>query len=350
MAQFIQNDKTFTADEDVTKYKLAAIKPGSTSTPLGVQLCEPHQNPIGTFYSEKSSGSVVTVRMFNHYATFEMTAGAAISKGAKVYPGPSGFIYPYGVQGAIGIAQQAATASGDVIEVLYAPIAVEDDEDVQFFRYDFSHYIDADQWTAVNDDGGSVAVGDGYPAAMAITATLTNNDQTWAVSTIEMAQFTALKPIRFKAVVRLTETNVDDANIFVGLANAITNDHLQDDGAGPPASYSGMLFFKVDGGTVWQAEVSDAAEQDTDTNAGAFTSGAWHTLEAWWWPTSSTLFNAEFMVDGTVGAALLADGGTNGLTDYASATDMEFGLGVKCGSGVAEVLYARLVEVAQYVG
>jgi hypothetical protein len=351
MASYIQGEnKTFKANEDVTMYRLAALEPSSTDTPFGVNYCQPHQKPIGVFFKDTSSGYDVSVRMFQQYSSYAVYAGAAISKGAKVYPGLDGKVYPYGVQGAIGIAQAAASAAGSIIEILYNPIDADEDEDLQVARYDFTHYIDSDQWTAINNDGGSVAIGDGYPGAMAITATTTDNDQTWVKGTAEHYKFVNNKPLYMKAVVKLTESNTDDANVFVGMANAVADDHLQDNGAGPPASSSHICFFKVDGGTVWQAEISDAAEQDTDTSAGSFTSGSWHKLEFWFWPTGSATAEANFYVDDTLGAELVVDGGTNGLTDYASATDMQLALGVKCGGGNPEVLYARLVEAVQYVG
>jgi hypothetical protein len=63
--------------------------------------------------------------------------------------------------------------------------------------------------------------------------------------------------------------------------NAPAANHLQDDGAGPAASYSGAVFFKTDGGTTWNFETSLAGAQITTALAATSPNGAadWHSLK-----------------------------------------------------------------------
>lgn len=85
------------------------------------------------------------------------------------------------------------------------------------------------------------------------------------------------QPLRFEASITVTEHNTDDANFLIGLVEFTTaamsaTVPIASNGAGPPADYSGAVFFKVDGGTVWQAETSNSTSsgtQNTDTDVGA---------------------------------------------------------------------------------
>lgn len=198
---------------------------------------------------------------------------------------------------------------------------------------DFPYFVSTDLWTSVLTDSGTAAVSDAVGGVLTLTCsdgTVADNDEAYAKSTTEVFKFAASKPIRLEARVKLTEANTDDANILVGLLDAVGANSLLDNGGGPPASYSGMVFFKVDGGTVWQAETSIAGTQDTDTSAGAFTSATWHNLRIEWVPASDTSGTAKFYVDGVLGA-------TSTFT-YTGATEMQAVLGVKNGGANNESL------------
>lgn len=79
--------------------------------------------PIGvTEQAAFAAGDVISVRLLNSCGTIEMTAGAAITAGATVFGIANGKIDDAdpssGVK--VGVALEAATANGDIIEVLPA--------------------------------------------------------------------------------------------------------------------------------------------------------------------------------------------------------------------------------------
>jgi hypothetical protein len=154
----------------------------------------------------------------------------------------------------------------------------------------------------------------------------------------------------FEARVQYTEANTDDANILVGLLDAVGANSLQDNGAGPPSSYSGAVFVKVDGGTVWQCETSVTTTQTTTELTAAnvnnlakraVTAGgaAYQTLRIEYMPYSATNAYVTFFVDGVAVAQ----------HDYVftSATEMQIGLGVKNGGANLETLNVDYVVCSQ---
>jgi hypothetical protein len=154
----------------------------------------------------------------------------------------------------------------------------------------------------------------------------------------------------FEARVQFTEAATNAANILVGLLDAVGANSLVDNGGGPPSSYSGAVFFKVDGGTRWQAETSNSTTQTTDdlvsTNVNNLskktqTAGgsAYQTLRIEYMPYSSTNAYVSFFVDGVLCCQ----------HDYifTSATEMQIGIGVKNGTATNELLNVDYVVCTQ---
>jgi hypothetical protein len=134
--------------------------------------------------------------------------------------------------------------------------------------------------TSVVTDGGSATSTVGSFLTLN-TVDATDNDETYVGASVPGTLLAAGKDIWFEARVRLTEANVDDANIIIGLSSLYSSDILVNNGAGPAADYSGIVFFKVDGGTVWQVENSTdvgGGTQTTLTSVAAFTTGATYRL------------------------------------------------------------------------
>lgn len=79
-------------------------------------------NPIGISEYPAADGDNVLVRLLSEAGSLEMTAAGVISADADVYAGANGKIQslPSGVGDykKIGIALEAATADGDIIEIL----------------------------------------------------------------------------------------------------------------------------------------------------------------------------------------------------------------------------------------
>lgn len=176
----------------------------------------------------------------------------------------------------------------------------------------FLWYVLAHQWTPTLTDTGTVTALTTHGGGVAITpsdGTVADNDEAYLAWSTKNIVPTNLKPIVFQAIIQYTEGNVDDANVVVGLMSTSAANALLDDGGGPPASYSGMVFFKTDGDTVWQVETSVGGTQTT-TRLSAVNSldkvvktaggSAKQTLRIEFLPYTSTLADVLFYIDGVL--------------------------------------------------
>jgi hypothetical protein len=218
---------------------------------------------------------------------------------------------------------------------------------------DFLRDVDSADWVTTLTDTGTASVGDAAGGILALVpsdGTVADNDEAYVESANETFRFVADKPLLFEARVQFTEANTDDANILVGLMDAVAADALVDNGGGPKASYSGATFFKVDGGTVWQCETSVTTTQTTTELTAAnvnnlakraVTAGgaAYQTLRIEYMPYSATNAYVSFFVDGVAVAQ----------HDYifTSATEMQIALGVKNGGANLETLNVDYVVCTQ---
>lgn len=208
---------------------------------------------------------------------------------------------------------------------------------------DFHWNLNPHLWTAELPDGGSATVADAAGGVLSLVpsdATVADNDEAYLRTTHELFRFAADKPLRFECRLRFTEANVDDANVLVGLMDAVSAGALQDNGNGPRASYSGAVFFKVDGSQVWQCETSVGASQTTSVTSASsvMAPGVWQTLRIEFRPYGSQA-EAAFLVDGLLVAR-------HSLT-FAGATEMQVVLGVKNGSANNEELQVDYVACHQ---
>ena len=223
---------------------------------------------------------------------------------------------------------------------------------VHGFEEDFYHYVTAHRWTSVLTDSGTNSVGDAAGGVLDMVpsdGTVADNDEAYIKTTAEVFKFVNAKPLACEAYLAWTEANTDDANVFVGFMNAIAANSLQDNGAGPPSNYSGAVFFKADGDTVWSAEVSDGTTQWTkkldadgslDGIAKTCGAGTYQELRIEVVPTSSTKMDVCFFIDGVL-VWKKKD------ATYASATEMQFGAGVKNGGSNNENLKIDRAEAWQ---
>jgi len=218
---------------------------------------------------------------------------------------------------------------------------------------DFLRDVDAADWVTTLTDSGTASVGDAVGGVIALVpsdGTVADNDEAYIESANEVFKFAADKPLLFEARVQYAEAATNAANILVGLLDAVGANSLQDNGGGPPSSYSGALFFKVDGGTRWQVETSNSTTQTTDdlvsTNVNNLskktqTAGgsAYQTLRIEYMPYSSTNAYVSFFIDGVLCCQ----------HDYifTSATEMQIGIGVKNGGANNETLNVDYVVCTQ---
>lgn len=166
-----------------------------------------------------------------------------------------------------------------------------------------------------------------------------DNDEVYVSTKNQNWVFLDGKKLWFEVNLELTEINVDDANIIVGLSDTVGANFLLDAGAGPATSYDGCVFFKVDGGTVWQFETSNAGTQATLTDAGSFASATTQTLGFYFDGVSTTSTITPY-VNGVAGTA-------QNIT-LSGLQAMHFVFGVKCGAiSQIETLVMDAVTIIQ---
>jgi hypothetical protein len=200
------------------------------------------------------------------------------------------------------------------------------------------HFVTAqDGLTSTISDTGAVTIDTAVGGILHLdtSTTAADNDEVYVGSTYKTYKLAAGKDLWFEAEVKFTEANTDDANIIVGLSSLYAANTLQDNGGGPPANYDGIVFFKVDGGTVWQGETSDgSASQTTLTNLGTRSSGTYTRL--------------GIFVDGTSKVTFYINGSSAGTTTT-TLPDDEVGLvfGAKAGGANEEDLLVDWFRVVQ---
>ena len=208
---------------------------------------------------------------------------------------------------------------------------------------DFHNYATGGQWTSVLTDSGTAAVGDAAVGVITLSpsdGTVADNDEAYVKTTNEIFKFASGKPIQAEGLVQFTEAATNAANVIFGALDAIAANTLADNGAGPPSSYSGACFFKVDGDTLWQCESSNGSTQKTtrlssdisldgqDKTAGG---SAYQKLRIDCIPTGDGLIDFQFYINDKLVAV-------HKQRSYSSATEMNFGFGVKNGTAAQQTL------------
>lgn len=217
------------------------------------------------------------------------------------------------------------------------------------FFEDFHEFVTADLFTDTSADTGAAVAGiEGVGGQVTLTTGATDNNECYLHTTRELFLFAADKPIVFETRLKYTEANTDDANVCHGLMDAVGANSILDNGGGPKASYSGAVFFKSDGDTLWSVESSLAGVQTTTqlsaTNSLTKTAqvpggGTWQTFRIEVVTISSTEAEVSFYIDGVLVAK-------HSLT-YTSATEMQAFVGAKAGDTNSEVVTVDYVSAYQ---
>jgi hypothetical protein len=212
---------------------------------------------------------------------------------------------------------------------------------------DFHAYTDGHIWTAVDGDSGALVAldSDGVGGVVTLTTGATDNNEAYLYSP-ELFKYLDNRPLEFEAAVQYSEANSDDANILVGLMDAPAAGSLLDDGAGPKASYSGAVFFKADGDTVWSVETSIAGTQTTTVTSSPAGTASWQRLAIRVLDISSSTAKVAFFVDGTQ----CRDTSGNPIVhsvSIGSATEMAVAVGIKAGSANSESLNLDYITCLQ---
>jgi len=173
------------------------------------------------------------------------------------------------------------------------------------FWNDFLEYDDSKAWAAAEDAAGKDTLGDAAGGILTIAPDTTEENATCVSSIAEVFKAAAGKPIRFKARISGSEagTDGDENNIAVGLSDVVTVDMLQDAGAGPAATFDGVLIYKVDGASVFAATASNAAVPSDDADIGAFVKDTMYEVEFLIDPNDGTTAAVNAWVDKVLGTA-----------------------------------------------
>lgn len=209
---------------------------------------------------------------------------------------------------------------------------------------DFYWYVTAHLWTSVLTDTGTIAVGDTHGGVALLTpsdGSVADNDEAYLKSTAEIIKLDADNTVRVAARIQFTEANTDDANVMFGVMNAVAANSIVDDGGGPQASFSGAVFYKVDGETYWRVR-SSIGTTNTTTALTAHTAGgsSYQVLEIEFKPVSLTRVQVTFFIDGrqVLDPAAGYPKPLEHYLDATSATEMNVFVGVKNGGANLETV------------
>ena len=184
-------------------------------------------------------------------------------------------------------------------KLLQMPASLANKSQVEIFD-DFTWFVTAHNWTSVLTDSGTATVGDAARGILAIACsdgTVADNDEGYVKTTAECFLFANDCPILFETRIQYTEANTDDANVAVGLSNAVAANTIVDNGAGLKTSGDMLCIFKVDGGTVWKTMYSKGNTQVVNTTTSTAGGSAYQTLRIEWRPVTSTFAEAHFFLD-----------------------------------------------------
>lgn len=236
------------------------------------------------------------------------------------------------------------------MKTLQTPAYVGDSKLSYGFFDDLEWLVTVHRWTTLVADAGtsfSLQAADGGRAALGTAAT-DNNEAAFFLSN-EIFRFRDDGPLLYEARIQFTEANTDDANVACGFSSEFAANLLQDNGAGPAATQSCAMLYKVDGETVWRFVTSlsttQTITQSTTTAGGA----SFQTLSIEVNAISSTQVECVPKVNGV--QLLQNASGTlvpiKHLITYASAAQMGVGSYVKAGGGTAETLVTDYVSAWQ---
>jgi len=240
----------------------------------------------------------------------------------------------------------------------YVPYPVQLDPSIGFFFLEDFHNFPStkaaqhEHWAVTEDDGagGTDAVQDSSGGWYRHYADGDDNDEAYVHSNHEVFKLQASKHLWFEARVKLTEGSTNKANFIVGLSENVGADHLQDDGAGPPATYDGIVWWKPDGTMSLSFEASNGATQSSQSGLLTHVSAHIYRLGAWVFPTSATAFNVyPWYVDESASSPVPVLDTTNVSTVALSGHgEMEAFFGLKAGgTGTEEYIEIDYIWVAQ---
>jgi hypothetical protein len=167
---------------------------------------------------------------------------------------------------------------------------------------DFDYYAAGERWNSAETGSGSAATGSLVGGVISLnpsTGSPAANDAIYLAGTGFVFQFLPDQPIVFEVSAQFVEADVNQANIVVGMSDAVdpTTSLLNNDG-GPATSYTGMMFFKQGGTNVWGCQASVGSSQLTTVTSTPAGGANPQILTGQFEPISPTQAEARFFIDG----------------------------------------------------
>ena len=216
--------------------------------------------------------------------------------------------------------------------------------------------LDSTRWnTIATDVGASVAIDTaGVGGVVQLTTGGTDNNEAY-LYTNEILKIAANKPLELEARIQFAEANVDDANVLVGVMDAVAANHIVDDGAGLVASFDGACIYKVDGENRWRVKSSNGTtntDSETDVTAGG---ANYQLLRIRIDPVSDSEAEITFWIDenGGQNPSQVREYNANPRTpsikhtvSLTAMTEIALVIGVKAGGANSEVVSVDYVNFA----
>lgn len=139
---------------------------------------------------------------------------------------------------------------------------------------------EGDQWALASDGGGTATVADAPDGVLELLTGGTDEDGATLSSTPEFVQCQTDKNFFFEIRMKVTEqdsTNYD-SSWCVGISDLATVGLMQAAGAGPDASHTGILFFKVEANKFIEFETATAGAEGELSDMLAFVTDTWYRL------------------------------------------------------------------------
>jgi hypothetical protein len=206
-------------------------------------------------------------------------------------------------------------------------------------------------WTTTIADTAAAAAydADGVGGVLTLSAGTSDNGEAY-IETNELFKFAVDKPLIAVARLKFTPVSADAGAIIFGLSDAPGANSIQDDEAGPDATYHGAFIFKNSGAATLSVECtgSAAGTQQTATTGSSMVSASWESFMIVVEPVSATDKRVTYYHDPNGGQAWKQLKDTNGqliqhtvsLTDQGAGTgEMALMAGIKNASaGEAQTL------------
>jgi hypothetical protein len=167
------------ADVETAQKLRVKFKDGTTTSPPTFSIADADTIGIGVNDYLVAAGKDMAIEPYNKSGTLEFVANGVIAEGAEVFPAASGKITATPNGDAIGKAFEAATADGDIIEVLQYPLSV--DQVSANTGIDIATTSNSDEYVTVKKAGRLVAAEFSSLAALAANDT---NYITWSITNL----------------------------------------------------------------------------------------------------------------------------------------------------------------------